>query len=224
LTMNATGTERQLAVLAAFRVKPEASNVEIAKAAGVSPGCVSLTIEDNLTSKANARACPVSVRATPKPVECDIATFAPDRRFGGNAGPAACTVKQQACRSALATHPRAEGESKMEFCRRIAAVAGVSASYVQNMTKLIECEEIGATIRAREAAIAKVAIVPRVVSLGPVPNFKNWIDAFSKFKATAEIYLVLAQTRGDTFAGAFLRDIIAVADRAQTRAAKSQVG
>jgi hypothetical protein len=221
--MNATGTQRQLAVLSAFRVKPEASQIEIAKAAGVTRRYASIVIRDYLEAKAHERACQVPARTTPKPA-ADIAEFAPDRRFGGNSGPAACTEKQQALNAALATHPQDSGELKMQYCRRIAAIAGVNARYVQLAIQIIECEHIGAERRAKEEARAKVEIVPRVVSLGAVQNFKGWLDAFSKFKQTAEAYLLLAQTRGDVYAAAFLADIRDKADRAQSRAAISKTG
>jgi hypothetical protein len=220
--MHATGTQRQLAVLAAFRVKPEASQVEIAKAAGVTAAYVSTVLDDYFGAKAHERDGQVAVRTTPKPAETDVATFAPDRRFGGNAGPVACTAKQQSLRSALAVHPREKAEPKMKYCRRIAVIAGVSVCYVHATTKIIECENIGAELRAKEEARRKVEIVPRVVSLGPVHNFNGWLDAFSKFKATAEAYLILAQTRGDVYASAFLKDIRDTADRAQSRAAISK--
>lgn len=222
--MNATGTERQRAVIAAFKVKPEASHPDIARAAGVTIGYVGHVLRDYLEAKAHEPACQVTARTTPKPAERDVATFAPDRRFGGNSGPEACTAKQQACRNALAMHPPESGETKMRFCRRLAAIAGVSAGYVQNMTLIIEAEQIGAYARAKEEARAKVEIVPRVVSLGAVQNFKGWLDAFSRFKATAEAYLLLAQTRGDVYAAAFLSDIRDTADRAQSRAATSKTG
>lgn len=222
--MNATGTQRQLAVLAAFRVKPDASNVEIAKAAGVTPSYVTLILQDYLESKANERACQVTARTTPKPAETDIATFAPDGRFGGNAGPAASTEKQQRLRAALATHPQAKGETQRAYSRRIAPIAGVSSGLVIVTLQIMGFERIGAELRAKREARAKVEIVPRVVSLGPVRNFTNWLDTFSKFKAMAEAFLLLAQTRGDVYASAFLKDIRDTADRAQSRAAESKTG
>lgn len=220
--MNATGTQRQLAVLAAFRVKPEASQAAIAKAAGVHTSYVSLVLRDYLESKAHERACQVTVGARPKPAEADVASFALDRRFGGNSGPAACTEKQQRLRTAMAAHARATGALKSEYSRRIAAIAKVSPGSVIMAMDMMKCERIGAEVRAKEEARRKVEIVPRVVSLGPVQNFKGWLDAFSKFKATAEAYLLLAQTRGDMYASAFLKDIRDTADRAQSRAAISK--
>ena len=220
--MNVTGTERQRAVIAAFRMKPEASQGEIARSAGVTQTYVSIILQDYLDSKARDHSCRVPVSTTPKPVERDVASFALDRRFGGNCGAAARTAKEQAARSALAEHPREKAESKMKYCRRVAVIAGVSADYVQHTTKIIECENIGAELRAKEEARRKVEIVPRVASLGPVQNFKGWLDAFAKFKATAEAYLILAQTRGDVYASAFLKDIRDTADRAQSRAAISK--
>ena len=222
--MNATSTQRQRAVIAAFRMKPEASQVEIAKAAGVTQPYVSSVLRDYLESKEHELACQVPVSTTPKPADADVAAFALDRGGVGNPGPAGCTEKQQACRNALASHPQEKAESKRKYYLRIAVVSGVSPSYVQNTLEIMRCERIGAEVRAREAEELKGKVVPRVVSLGPVQNFKGWMDAFAKFKATAEAYLLLAQTRRDVYATAFLKDIRDISDRAQTRASFSQSG
>ena len=151
MTMNATGTQRQRAVIAAFRMKPEASQGEIANAAGVTQAYVSAVVQDYLASKERDNSCQVTVGARPKPAEADVASFALDRRIGGNSGPAECTEKQRRLRIAMAAHPRGEGEGKNQYCRRIAAIAGVCPSYVQSTLETMRCERIGAEKRAREA-------------------------------------------------------------------------
>jgi hypothetical protein len=216
--MNATGTEHQRAVIAAFKVRPEALRREIADAAGVTVAYVDIVLKDYLESKAHEPACQVAVRASPKPA--DVATFALDRRFGGNSGPEACTVKQQACRNALAEHPPESGETKMHYCRRLAAIAGVSAGYVQNMTLIIEAEQIGAYARAKEEARSKTEIAPLSLNaraIRPMPEFKGWADVFSRFKLLAEAYVKVARSRGDAFAESFLKDMCDHAERAETR-------
>jgi hypothetical protein len=218
--MKATGTQRQLAVLAAFRVKPEASQSEIARAVGVSQAYASLVIRDYLESKAKdqSQACQVPARTKPAAVEKDIACFALDRRIGGNTGPAACTVKQQAVNVALAENPRQDGEAKMRYCKRMAAIAGVSYSTIQQTLIMRECEAIGAAVRAREAEEAKnrCEVMPAGIGLGPVTNFRGWLDFFSKLKILTEAYLLVAQSRGDVYAAAFLKDVRDTSDRAAT--------
>ena len=218
--MNATGTQRQLAVLAAFRVKPEASQVEIARAAGVTASYVSHVLADYLESQAHERTGQVTVGARPKPAEADIARFAPDGRFGGNAGPAACTEKQQRLRTAMAALPRATGQSQGEYSRRIAAIAKVSPTLVIQALDMMKCESIGAARRAEEEARAKVEIAPLSLNaraIGPMPEFRGWADVFSRFKFLAEAYVKVARSRGDAFAEAFLSDLRDHADRAETR-------
>jgi hypothetical protein len=222
--MNATGTQRQRAVIAAFLMKPEATQGEIANAAGVTQAYVSAVVQDYLESKAHEPACQVPVSTKPKSMGRDVASFSPDGRFGGNSGPAECTEKQRRLRIAMAAHPRGEGEGKNPYSRRIAEIAEVSPGLVIQAMETMRCERIGAEVRAREAEELKGKVVPRVVSLGPVQNFKGWMDAFAKFKATAEAYLLLAQTRRDVYATAFLKDIRDISDRAQTRASFSQSG
>jgi hypothetical protein len=222
LTMHAIGTERQRAVIAAFKVKPEATHREIAQAAGVHLRYVSFVLRDYRASKAREKVqvCQVPVRRASMPVSMDVASFALDKRFGGNAGPAARTAKQQALNAALAKHPRMDAEPKMDYCRRIAAIAGVSYPYVHRNLQLQECSRIGAELRAKEAEEAKsrCQVMAPDVGLGPVQNFRGWIDVFSKLKILAEAYLNLARTRGDVYATAFLSDIRDVSDRAQRRA------
>jgi hypothetical protein len=226
--MNATGTERQRAVIAAFKVKPEATRREIANAAGVTLTYAGQVMRDYLASKARDHVCQVPVRTTSRPAQrVDVASFALDRRrIGGNPGPgpATGTAKQQATRSALAANPPCEGERKMDYCRRIAGIAGVSPGYVQHTTTIIVCEEIGAAVRAKEAAEAKTELVRFNGNVGPVQHFTSWLDVFHKFQMTAVAYLLHAQSRGDVYATAFLKDIRDISDRAATRAAMSKTG
>jgi hypothetical protein len=84
-------------------------------------------------------------------------------------------------------------------------------------------EAIGAAVRAREAEELKGKMVPLAQSLGPIQNFKGFLDVFSKFKATAEAYLLLAQTRAAPYASAYLKEIRDLSDRAQSRAAMSKI-
>ena len=51
--MNCTGTPRQRAVIAAFKVKPEAEQREIADAAGVTVIYAGMVIRDYLASRAH---------------------------------------------------------------------------------------------------------------------------------------------------------------------------
>src|ERR1017187_4393988 len=70
--MNVTGTERQRAVIAAFRMKPEASQGEIARSAGVTQTYVSIILQDYLDSKARDHSCRVPVSTTPRQVEREL--------------------------------------------------------------------------------------------------------------------------------------------------------
>jgi hypothetical protein len=63
-----------------------------------------------------------------------------EKSSGSGSVPAACTVKQQACRIALASHPQAEGETDSAYSRRIAPIAGVSFAYVHCTLATIKCE------------------------------------------------------------------------------------
>jgi hypothetical protein len=219
--MNCTGTERQRAVLAAFKVRPEASQGAIAEAAGVTQQYAGLVIRDYLESRAHEHADQVHTRTwSSKPAERDVACFALDRRFGNNAGPAACTIKQAAMNEALEKNPRMAGESKIGYCRRIAALCGTSYTHVHHKLQVLECYRIGAARRAKEAAEAKLRceVIPAGVALGPVQNFRGWTDTFGKFKILAEAYLNLARSRGDVYAGAFLKEIADMSERAQKRA------
>jgi hypothetical protein len=114
----------------------------------------------------------------------------------------------------------------MKYCRRVAAIAGVHADSVKSALDRIKNEAIGAAVRAREAeeAKSKVEVMPLGLDLGPVVNFRGWIDVFCKFKMLSEAYLNLAQSRGDVYARAFLQDIRDISDRAQSRAAISKTG
>lgn len=224
--MNATGTERQRAVIAAYRMAPTALQAEIARAAGVSASYVVTVLGDYLESKAREQASQMPTCTASNPTEHDVADFAPDRRIGGNCGPDACAVKEGAIRVALAANPRAEGEAKMKYCKRIAAIARVSFGYVQLTLKIIEYKQIGAAVRAREAEDAKLKcqVVPFSGNIGPVQHFTSWLDVFGKFQITAMAYLQLAQSRGDVYATAFLKDLRDTADRAATRAAMRKTG
>ena len=51
--MNCTGTERQRAVIAAFKMRPEASYPEIASAAGCTVIYAGMVIRDYLASRAH---------------------------------------------------------------------------------------------------------------------------------------------------------------------------
>jgi hypothetical protein len=231
--LKAIGTERQRAVIAAFKVRPEAPRRQIAAAAGVTVGYVMHVLRDYRESRLHEDVCPMNPvgefprRPPPtKPAETDVAPFAADRRFGGNAGPAACTVKQQACRTAMAMHPQAEGEPDSVYGRRIALVSGLTAGYIHNTLSIIKCERIGAEARAMEAKEAKnrCEVIPFGDSIGPVQNFRGWTDVFSKFKILSEAYLNLARDRGDVYAAAFLKDIQEISERAQCRASMRAAG
>ena len=161
--MNATGTERQRAVIAAYLMRPDAKQREIAQAAGVPQQNVSTIIRDYLESKERDDAC-LPVRTTSKPAEKDVACFAVDRRLGcrfdADVPFVSHTVKQQNTRIALAENPRAEGETKMKYCRRIGAMAGVSPGCVHLTMEMLRCEQIGAALRAKQAAEAGTKLVP----------------------------------------------------------------
>jgi hypothetical protein len=133
-------------------------------------------------------------------------------------------VKEAAIRLALADNPRAEGESKNKYCRRIAAIAGVCPSYVWQRLEAMRCEAIGAERRAKEAEEVKLncKVMPFTGNIGPVQNFHGWIDFFSKVKILMEAYLLVAQSRGDVYARSFIEQIREKADQAATRAAMSK--
>jgi hypothetical protein len=132
------------------------------------------------------------------------------------------TRKQQAVGEALAKHPRAPGEMKTVWYKRVAAVAGVSFDYVRYNVEFARCAAIGVAHRAKEAEDAKfrVEVVP-AVGLGPVQNFRGWLDVFGKLKILSEAYLNLARSKGDVYAAAFLQDIIDISERALARAGRS---
>jgi DNA-directed RNA polymerase specialized sigma subunit len=222
--MNATGTQRQRAVIAAFRMKPEASQGEIANAAGVTQAYVSAVVQDYLASKERDNSCQVTVGARPKPAEVDVAAFALDRRIGGNSGPAECTEKQRRLRIAMAAHPRGEGERKNPYSRRIAAIAEVSPGLVLQAMETMKNEAIGVAARARDAEEAKTRCEVMPAGIGPVTNFRGWIDVFCKFKILSESYLNLAQSQREAYAVAFLKNMRDMADHAQDRAAQSTSG
>jgi hypothetical protein len=219
--MNATGTERQRAIIAAYRMKPEASQAEIAAAAGVHQTFVSRILGSYLESQARDRACQGLVCPTSKPMEKDVATFVPARRpdrFDADAPVVPHTVKQQNTRIALAEHPQKEGERKMQYCRRIAAIAGVSHLSVHAMMGVINFEQIGAALRAKQAAEAGTKLVPVSAGIGPVTNFRGWLEFFTKLKMLVDGYLLVAQSRHDVFATSFLKTIGEKAERAAERA------
>jgi hypothetical protein len=219
--MNVTGTERQRAVIAAYRMKPKARPAEIAQAAGVSLSMAQKVIREYRESKAHDDAC-LPVCTTSKPAERDVACFAVDRRLVGrfdvNFPYVSHTAKQENMRIALAEHPQEEGETKMKYCRRIAAIAGVSDTLVHAAMEVVRCEQIGAALRAKQAAEAGTKLVPFSVGVGPVQNFTGWLDVFHKFQVTAVAYLLLAQSRKDVYATAYLKDIRDKAENAATRA------
>lgn len=221
--MNSIGTQRQRAVIAAFKVKPEATYKEIAAAAAVSLQYAELIVRDYLSSKANGRAlaCQVPARRASMAVSKDVAVFhQPDRSVDPLRERVGNTAKQQEVNAALAEHPRMDAESLRKYSTRIGAIAGVSAGYVIHNLQVRECSRIGAERRAKEAQEAKTRceVIPAGANLGPVRNFRGWVDTFAKFKMLADAYLALALERGDVFAAAFLRDIQERAERAQTRA------
>jgi hypothetical protein len=213
-----TGTERQRAIIAAFKMRPEATLREIGAAAGVTQSCASQVIADYLESKERDKAL---ARQLPAAVRRDVASWQPvDRRCGGFAfggEPVTTTVKQQRVNAAIEATPIMGGESKMAFCRRIGALAGASGSYVHNLLQIREAQRIGLQRRAKEEANR----LPVVASLNQravqVPPFVGWADVFSRFKALSEAYLRLAMSRGDKYAESFLKDLRDHADRAETR-------
>ena len=182
--MNVTGTERQRAVIAAFKVKPTASYPEIASAAGVTVIYAGLVVRDYLKSRAHDQSliCQSPTRQTLSVVK-DVAVFQVARRSGCTL--AGATAKQQAVQAALTEHPQQDGEGKTVYCKRIAAIAGVHYSSIFQCLKLKECEAIGAAVRAREAeeAKSKIEVMPPGLDLGPVVRFGGWIDTFARFKA-----------------------------------------
>jgi hypothetical protein len=219
--MNATGTERQRAVIAAYRMKPKARPAEIALAAGVSLSTAQKVIREYRESKAHDDAC-LPVCTTSKPAERDIACFKVDRRldcrFDANTPLVSHTAKQENMRIALAEHPQEEGETKMKYCRRIAAIAGVSDTLVHAAMEVVRCEQIGAALRAKQAAEAGTKLVPVSAGIGPVTNFRGWLEFFSKLKMLVDGYLLVARSRHDVFATSFLKTIGENAERAATRA------
>jgi hypothetical protein len=128
-------------------------------------------------------------------------------------------VKQQNTRIALAEHPRAEGETTMKYCRKIASIAGVSPGLVHATMKMLRCEQVGAAVRAKEAEAAKFALAPLSLNQAAVqvPDFKGWADVFSRFKLLSEAYLRIAMARQDAYAESFLKDLRDHADRAESR-------
>jgi hypothetical protein len=84
--------------------------------------------------------------------------------------------------------------------------------------EVVRCEQIGAALRAKQAAEAGTKLVPFSVGVGPVQNFTGWLDVFHKFQVTAVAYLLLAQSRKDVYATAYLKDIRDKAENAATRA------
>ena len=133
------------------------------------------------------------------------------------------TAKQQAVRVALSANPREKGEVKIRYCKRIAGMARVHFGSVERMLDMQECARIGAVARAREAQEAKTRLVPYTAGVGPVTNFRGWLEFFSKLKMLAEAYLLLAQSNGDAYATAYLKDVRDISDRVATRAAISKM-
>jgi hypothetical protein len=121
-------------------------------------------------------------------------------------------------RIALAEHLQVEGESKIKYCRRIAAMAGASPGYVHLTMEILRCEQIGAALRAKEANEAGTKLVPMSAGIGPITNFGGWLEFFSKLKMLIDGYLLVAQSRHDVFATSFLKTIGENAERAATRA------
>lgn len=209
--MNCTGTEMQRAILACYQIKPSATDREISTAAGVSLKYVGRIVRDYLGSKARekAQSCQLPARRASMAVTKDVAEFhQPDRSVDPMRERVANTAKQEALHVALNATARVEGESKRQYCRRVAAIAGVSAPYVHHTLKIIECEQIGAECRVREAEAARhrCKVIPAGVNLGPLQHFTNWLDVFSKFKSLAEAYILVARSRGDVFAAAYLEN------------------
>lgn len=136
------------------------------------------------------------------------------------------TPKQWAIREAVKRNPRFALEAKGAWYARIAAMAGSSPAYVQHLLDMDRCAAIGAARRAQEEEEAKlkVEVMPFGGNIGPISNFRGWVDVFSKFKILSEAYIALAQSRGDVYAEAFLKDIRDFADRASSRAALSREG
>jgi hypothetical protein len=138
-----------------------------------------------------------------------------DRRWP----PAPERPRQETVRTALAGHPRGDGEGKMRYCERIAEIAGVSSQYVHHTIEIIRCERLGEVLRAKEAEEA-TKLVPLSLNARAVPavsDFKGWSDVFSRFKLLAEAYLNLALARGDKYAESFLKDLRDHSARAETR-------
>ena len=132
------------------------------------------------------------------------------------------TTKQLLILAAFKRLPRMPREMKREWYRRIASATGCSAPYVQYLAGINECERLGQEIRAKEAAEAKlrVEVLPfDAADLGPIRNFRNWLETFAKFKILSEAFLNLARQQGNVWAASYLSELSAVCERAQNRAA-----
>ena len=194
---------------------PTATQKEIARAAGVDQPYVSVIIKNYLDLK--LRDFRKKPKTRPNLIDVSVAKFALEKRSGFT--PAARTAKLQAVNLALGACPRLAGEGARQYCRRIAAVAGVSWSYVHLQLAVIECTRIGAECRAKAAEEKKNAVV--VCSLNEravqVPSFNGWAEVFGKVKMLADAYQKLARSRGDVYAAAFLSDISERAGRGEER-------
>ena len=225
--MNCTGTEKQRAIVAAFKMRPEAEQREIASAAGVTELYAGTVIRDYLASRAHDQSliCQAPTRGTLSAVR-DVAVFQRDKRLHAIPQGSNVTARQQAIQISLAENPRADGEGVMAYCRRLALIAGVHAGSVQHALDRIKNEAIGAAARAMEAeeAKSKVEVMPFSGNIGPVTNFTGWVDTFGRFKLLSDAHKTLALSRGDVYAAAFLSDISQISDRAQSRAAISKAG
>ena len=139
---------------------------------------------------------------------------------------AARTGKQLAVRTALATIQRETGETGRQFCGRVAALAGVSGSYVHHVLMIDKYTAIGVQKRAEEAkaALGRCEVMPFSGNVGPITRFRGWAVEFHCIKLLAESYLLFAQARHDAYAISFLKDLRDTANRAQDRAAMSPTG
>jgi hypothetical protein len=134
------------------------------------------------------------------------------------------SAKQLAIRAAMEKNPRADGESARHWARRIAPIVRVSPGYIESILQMDKNLAIGARIRAQDeaAALLKRPVIPFTGNIGPVKHFTNWLDVFHKFQMTAVAYLLLAQSRNDAYATAYLKDLRDLSDRAATRATMSK--
>jgi hypothetical protein len=204
--MNCTGTERQRAVLGAFKAKPESSHKELAAVAGVSKPYVGLVLRAHDHEKEEQQQ-----RARD---EWAISLKAPELLK------IACTEHQHAVAIAISETERLRDESKRAYCRRVAKTAHCSPQLVQGLLEIARCARIGAELRAKEAEEAKNKLVPLSLNAGAVqlPDFKGWADVFHRVKLLSEAYLRIAMSRGDVYAQSFLKTLAENAERGEERA------